>query len=138
MTKKPGWIKAENSYLSFLSSITICWRRPMHTRRVAVLTLSTCWLLLSLHAVDSLDSKNVSKAKDFMKDKMIPQAIALLEKEINGNLTNIIPIFKLGISHINKGQFLRAYYRFASSVALTKNYGYKIGNEYMSIGSQPI
>lgn len=49
-------------------------------------------------------SSNLSKAKDFMKAGMYPQAIALLEKEVNDNPTNAEAHFQLGNAYSTKGR----------------------------------
>ena len=74
---------------------------------------------------------NVEKAKDFMQAGMYPQAIALLEKEINDDPTNAEAHFQLGICYINQSNYSGADERFASAVRLKPDYGYEIGKEYM-------
>jgi len=87
------------------------------------------------HAHALFDS-NVDKAKDFMKAGMYPQAIALLEKEINDNPTNAEAHFQLGICYINQNNYSSADERFASAVRLKPEYGYKIGKEYKKVGEE--
>lgn len=85
---------------------------------------------------------NVSKAREFMKAGMYPQAIALLEKEIYGdekakskpNPTNAEAHFLLGTCLVYQGNFSRADERFASAVKLNSDFGYKIGNVYKDAG----
>ena len=51
---------------------------------------------------NALFDSNVDKAKEFLQAGMYPQAIALLEKEINDNPTNAEAHFQLGICYINQ------------------------------------
>jgi len=78
----------------------------------------------------ALFSSNVDKAKEFMQAGMYPQAIALLEKEINDNPTNAEAHFQLGICYINQNNYSSADERFSSAVRLKPDYGYKIGKEF--------
>lgn len=81
---------------------------------------------------------NVSKAKDFMKAMMYPQATALLEKEINNNPTNAEAHFQLAVCYINKGDIGNADARFVSAVALKPDYGYEIGKAWRTAGTQAL
>ena len=99
--------------------------------RLSFLT-TICFLALFIfisHANALFDS-NVDKAKEFMQAGMYPQAIALLEKEINDDPTNAGAHFQLGICYINQNNYSSADERFASAVRLKPDYGYKIGKEY--------
>ncbi len=108
-------------------------------RKVIVLFLALALgLSVPLQSHAGLFETNVDKAKDFMQAKMFPQAIALLEKEINEEPTNAEAHYQLGICYINKGSFSRADERFASAVALDSQFGQQIGKEWKSAGSQEL
>jgi Tfp pilus assembly protein PilF len=77
---------------------------------------------------------NVSKAKDFIKAGMYPQAIELLDKEIHDNPTNAEAHFELGSCYVTQGRYGDADARFASAVRLKADYGYKIGGIYKTAG----
>ena len=86
-------------------------------------------IIFTSHVYALFDS-DVDKAKEFMQAGMYPQAIALLEKEINDNPTNAEAHFQIGICYINQNNYSGADERFASAVRLKSDYGYKIGKEY--------
>lgn len=106
-------------------------------RMIVVLTV-----VLALFFTTDGYAGNVSKAKEFMKADMYPQAIALLEKEIYGdemnqataNPANAEAHYLLGVCLVQKGNFNQADERFASAVKLKPDYGYKIGNVYKDAG----
>lgn len=81
---------------------------------------------------------NVSKAKDFMKAGMYPQAIALLEKEVNSNPTNAEAHYELGTCYAFQGQLPLAEQRFKSAVQLKPDYGHKIGTIFKVAGKQAL
>lgn len=85
-----------------------------------------------------LFDSEVDKAKEFIAVKMYPQAIAILEKEINDSPTNAEAHYQLGICYISKGDFNRAEERFASAVVLDTEYGNQIGGEWQAAGTQEL
>ena len=107
----------------------------MRDKLVATLKLVVYLVIVLFIYAGAAVAGNVSKAKDFMKAKMFPQAIALLKAEINKNPTNAEAHFYLGICYINAENFWVADERFESAVALEPKYGHKIGNEYITVGS---
>lgn len=104
----------------------------------------TVTIALALFLTTESYAGNVSKAKEFMKADMYPQAIALLEKEIYGdekikataNPANAEAHFLLGACFVQQGSFSRADERFASAVKLSSDYGYKIGSVYKEAGQE--
>lgn len=106
--------------------------------RIVIAVFLVCTLLF---AVESY-AGNVSKAREFMKAGMYPQAIALLEKEIYGdernqttaNPANAEAHYLLGACLVQKGDYGKADERFASAVKLNSDFGYKIGNVYKDAG----
>lgn len=101
-------------------------------------------IALALFFTSESYAGNVSKAKEFMKADMYPQAIALLEKEIYGNEqsktpgnpTNAEAHFLLGACFVHQDSFIRADERFASAVKLSADYGYRIGSVYKDAGQE--
>jgi len=91
-------------------------------------------MVLILALVSASYAGNVSKAKDFIKAGMYPQAIELLDKEIHDNPTNAEAHFELGSCYVNQGRYGDADARFASAVRLKADYGYKIGSIYKITG----
>lgn len=78
----------------------------------------------------------VDKAKEFMKARMYPQAIAVLESEITKNPTSAEAHFQLAVCYIQTGNIYGADQRFASAVAIKPDlYGTKVGDEYLNIGT---
>lgn len=73
---------------------------------------------------------DVSKAKEFMKAGMYPQAVSLLEKVINEKPTNAEAHFQLGICYIYQKSINQADERFSSAVKLNAQYGYKIAKTF--------
>ena len=71
-------------------------------------------LFIFVSNVNALFDSNVDKAKEFMQAGMYPQAIALLEKEINDNPTNAKAHFELGICYVNQNSYNSADERFAN------------------------
>lgn len=105
--------------------------------------VALCSALIFLISLDYAFAKdNVSQAKEFIQAGMYPQAIAVLEKEIYGNEkakvkanpTNAEAQFLLGVCYANQGRYTNADDRFASTVKLKPNYGYKIGGAYKDAG----
>jgi len=78
----------------------------------------------------------VDKAKEFMKARMFPQAIAVLEDEIKKKPTNAEAHFHLAVCYVEVGNQYGADERFRSAVAIKPDtYGNKVGNEYVKIGA---
>ena len=106
------------------------------------LSLSTtiCFIALFMFAshVYAIFDSNVKKAKEFMQAGMYPQAIALLEKEINEEPTNDEAHFQLGICYINQNNYSGADERFASAVKLKPDYGYEIGKEFKKASDEAL
>lgn len=106
--------------------------------RIVIAVFMVCALLFATESY----AGNVSKAKEFMKAGMYPQAIALLEKEIYGdekakaiaNPTNAEAHFLLGTCLVYQGSFNKADDRFASAVKINPEYGYRIGTVYREHG----
>ncbi|WKZ32806.1 MAG: tetratricopeptide repeat protein [Thermodesulfobacteriota bacterium] len=106
--------------------------------RIVITVFMVCALLFATESYAS----NVSRAKEFMKAGMYPQAIALLEKEIYGDETNQATAnpanaeahYLLGVCLVQNGNFSQADERFASAVKLNPEYGYKIGDVYKDAG----
>ena len=92
-------------------------------------------IVIWIAPANALFDSNVKKAKEFMQAGMYPQAIALLEKEINDNPTNAEAHFQLGVCYVNQSNYSRAEERFASTVRLKPDYGYKIGKEYKKVAN---
>ncbi len=95
-------------------------------------------LLASLFVFSSqafaLSDVNVSKAKDFMKAGMYPQAVSLLEKATKKKPTNAEAYFELGICYLQQNKIKQAGKRFSSAVKLKDDYKFKVGNEYKKYG----
>ena len=84
-------------------------------------------------------SVNVTKAKEFMKAQMFPQAITLLEKETGTNPTNAEAHFLLGTIYANNGDYYSADKRFASAISISPDkYGYKVAGIYRDAGMAAI
>lgn len=101
----------------------------LHRLNLSAIICFLALFIFTSHANALFDS-NVDKANEFMQAGMYPQAIALLEKEINDNPTNAEAHFQLGICYVNQSNYSSADERFASAVRLKPDYGYKIGKEY--------
>lgn len=78
--------------------------------------------------------KEVNKAKDFIKAGMLPQAIALLEKEVNTNPASPEAHFELGNAYILTGNYQAGTQRFKSAVQLSDGYAYKVGVIFKDAG----
>ena len=74
-----------------------------------------------------------TKANEFIKAKMIPQAIKILEEEINENPMNSEAHFQLGLCYFHNNN-QSANERFESAFGLDSKYGYKIAQSYLSAG----
>jgi len=83
-------------------------------------------------------NNDVAKAEEFMAADFYPEAIALLEKRINDNPSDVEAHYQLGLCFINTGNFSRADNRFASAVTLDPDYGDIIGAEYKWIGDEAL
>ena len=82
----------------------------------------------------SLKSR-LTQSKEFIRAKMIPQAIRVLEEEINENPINAEAHFQLGICYIHQNANQNADERFASAFGLNSKYGLKIAEIYLSAGN---
>ncbi|MBM4136273.1 MAG: tetratricopeptide repeat protein [Nitrospira sp.] len=92
--------------------------------------------LFLFSAVSIAGMKEVNKAKEFMKARMFPQAIAILEKEIKNNPTNAEAHFQLGICYALQSDYSGADDRFASAVSINPDkYGYIVSEEYVKAGN---
>jgi tetratricopeptide (TPR) repeat protein len=83
-------------------------------------------------------SGEVDKAKEFIKAGMYPQAIEVLNKQIEKEPTDAEAQFQLGICFINTGDFSNANERFNSAVKLQSEYGFQIGSEYKKFGDEAL
>ncbi|MBU1778104.1 hypothetical protein KJ992_00355, partial [Patescibacteria group bacterium] len=92
-------------------------------------------------------TNRIQQAAEFMNAGMYPQAIALLEVEINGdeikrikaNPTNAEAHFQLGICYVNQSLFNDAEERFASAVQLNPGqYAYRISQIYSQVGQKQL
>jgi len=103
-------------------------KTPLH------LILITFLLLCITSTGYALFDSNVDKAKDFMKAGMYPQAVSLLEKEINKKPTNAEAHYQLGVCFINQGNIRKADERFSSARRLKSDYAIEISKEYEKAG----
>ena len=107
--------------------------------RRSVLFLATVFLTIALNTTGlAFFDSAVDKAEDYMKAKMVPQAVQVLEKEINEDPTNEEAHFLLGQCYLKEGRFRQAEERFESATALKASYGSKVGQIYHSEGMQAL
>ncbi len=85
-------------------------------------------------AVAIAGAGEVKKAKGFIKSGQLPQAIALLEKEINANPTSAEAHYELGNAYILSGRYNSGEERFKSTVQLSTAYADKVGILYRTAG----
>ena len=108
---------------------------------VGLITLVALVTLIAYTSVNIAFADNISKAKEFMKAGMYPQAVALLKKEIygdeksDGNPLNAEAHFQLGACYVNQLNFNMADDRFASAVQIKPKYGYQISEIYRNAGN---
>jgi len=99
--------------------------------RRSVLFLTSLFLTLVLTTPGhALFDNAVDKAEDFLKAKMVPQAIEVLEKEINEDPTNAEAHFLLGQCYLKEGRFQHAEERFESAAALQSKYKQQVGEAF--------
>jgi len=109
----------------------------MNRRSVVFLITLFLTLALAIPSYAFFDSA-VDKAEDFLKAKMVPQAIKVLEKEINEDPTNAEAHFLLGQCYLKEGRFRQAEERFESATALKSKYKDKVGQIYHSEGKDAL
>jgi tetratricopeptide (TPR) repeat protein len=93
-----------------------------------------CSILLITSQAFALFDSEVSKAKDFMKAGMYPQAVSVLEKYINEEPTDAEAHYTLALCYLEQNNLSGAEERFASTVKLDADYGVKVAGEYKNKG----
>lgn len=105
----------------------------MNFQKIIILFVVLAFFVISNNI--EAGSREVDKAVGFVKAGMFPQAMAILEKEINDNPTNAEAHYQLGICYANQNRVSRADERFSSAVGLNPDrYALKVGKEYRNIG----
>lgn len=103
-------------------------------------TMKKSWIILAVAfglfftSTMAMAASDLSKAKDFLKANMYPQATALLEKIIDKTPTVAEAHFLLGQCYSRKENFQAADERFSSAVGLDPALGYKIASIYQDLG----
>jgi tetratricopeptide (TPR) repeat protein len=75
------------------------------------------------------------KAAEFIELEMYPQAIALLEKVVQGNKEDSEAYFQLGICNARLGNFSESEKWFSRAIQSNTDYAYKIANVYVEAAS---
>lgn len=75
------------------------------------------------------------KAAEFIELEMYPQAIALLEKVVQGNKEDSEAYFQLGICNARLANFSESEKWFSRAIQSNTDYAYKIANVYVEAAS---
>ncbi len=78
---------------------------------------------------------NAPTAQEFMEARMYPQAIALLNQQINKSPKNAMAHYNLAICYLRTGRLNDADASFERAVLLARKLGLQVGKEYVLAGA---
>jgi len=104
------------------------WRKFFVVLILVILTLVTGFST-------AFANGNSPTAQEFMDSRMYPQAVALLNQQLNKNPKNAKAHYQLAICYLNQGNISAADQSFERALTLSPNFGLSIGKEYLAAGS---